>query len=208
MSFWDLSTGESAKDTGTEYETGGGNMLPIPEGSSVLAAADEVKWAADNAGNRFISLRWSVLVPEEYKNRKVFHKLWVTDLDPSAKDEAKGIAKRDKARKMLAAIDANAGGKLAQKSGVPTDDDLGMALINKPMIVTVQVWQVQDRQTGGTVEGNWVCAVNPKSKGVDIKAPTVKPARAGGGGDFDRPSVGGSQNNNQSRRDMDDEIPF
>lgn len=203
MSFWDLSTGESAKDTGTEYETGGGNMLPIPEGSSVLAAADEVKWAADNAGNRFISLRWSVLGPEEYKNRKVFHKLWVTDLDPSAKDEAKGVAKRDKARKMLAAIDANAGGKLAQKSGVPTDDDLGMALINKPMIVTLQVWQVQDRQTGGTVEGNWVCAVNPKSNGVDVKAAKPRSAASGRVDDSFGTSAGTSRG-----RDLDDEIPF
>ena len=206
MSFWDLSTGDSAKDTGTEYEIPGGNMAPIPEGSSVLAAPDEVKWAEDKNNNRYISLRWSVLGPEEYKNRKVFHKLWVTDLDPSAKDEAKGIAKRDKARKMLAAIDANAGGRLSKIDRVPTDDDLALALSNRPMITTLQVWQVQDRQTGGTVEGNWVCAVNPKSKGVDIKPATVKPARGGDG--FDRPAGGGGASNTMRQREMDDEIPF
>ena len=207
MSFWDLSTGESAKDTGAEYEIPGGNMDPIPEGSSVLAAADEIKWAITSTGERFISLRWSVLGPEEYKNRKVFHKLWVTDLDPGTKDEAKGIAKRDKARRMLAAIDANAGGKLAQKSGIPTDDDLGLALLNKPMIVTVQVWSIRDRNTGDNVEGNWVCAVNPKTKGVDIKA--AKPRAAAGGRVDDSFGTGGARSGGGSQsRDLDDEIPF
>jgi len=202
MSFWDLSTGESAKETGTEYEIPGGNMEPIPEGSSVLASADEVKWVTTSTGERYISLRWSVLGPEEYKNRKVFHKLWVTDLDPGTKDEAKGIAKRDKARRMLAAIDANAGGKLAQNPGEPNDDALGMALLNKPMIVTVQVWQVQDRQTGGTVEGNWVCAVNPKSKGVDVKPAKARAAATGG-------RVDDNFNTTRQRAmDDDDSIPF
>ena len=119
MSFWDLSTGESAATTGTEYEVSTGNIDPIPAGSSVLAMIDEIKWDRKPTGEEFISARWTVLAPEEYKNRKVFHKLWVTDLDPSAKDEQAGKSKRDKARKMLAAIDANAGGKLTAKPGIP-----------------------------------------------------------------------------------------
>jgi hypothetical protein len=181
MSFWDLSDNSSAANTGTEYEVPGGNMDPIPEGSSVLAMADEVKWERKTTGEEYISLRWSIVSPDEYKNRKIFHKLWVTDLDPSAKDEAKGIAKRDKARKMLAAIDANAGGKLTAKSGKPTDDDLAMALLNKPMIITLMIWSVQDRQTGGTVEGNWVSAVAPKTKGIDVRPAKARPAQSGGG---------------------------
>lgn len=202
MSFWDLSDGGTAADTGAEYEIPGGNMEPIPDGSSVLAAPDDVKWETKATGERFISLRWSVLSPEEYKNRKVFHKLWVTDLDPGAKDEAKGIAKRDKARRMLAAIDANAGGKLSARPGEPTDDDLGMALLNKPMIITVNIWSINDRSTGDTITGNWVCAVNPKAKGIDVK-PAKPAARPRNDDGFGAPSSGRS-----SQRDMDDEIPF
>jgi len=197
MSFWDLSDNSSATNTGTEYEVPGGNMDPIPEGSSVLAMADEVKWERKATGEEYISLRWSIVSPDEYKNRKIFHKLWVTDLDPSAKDEAKGIAKRDKARKMLAAIDANAGGKLTAKSGKPTDDDLAMALLNKPMIITLMIWSVQDRQTGGTVEGNWVSAVAPKTKGIDVRQAKTRPAPSQGG-------FGGGRGGAV----MDDEIPF
>ena len=66
MSFWDLSDNSSAANTGTEYEVPGGNMEPIPEGSSVLAACDEAKWDRKATGEEYISLRWSVLSPDEY----------------------------------------------------------------------------------------------------------------------------------------------
>jgi len=200
MSFWDLSDGGSAKDTGTGYEIPVGNMEPIPAGSSVLAAPDEVKWETKTTGERFISLRWSVLSPEEYKNRKVFHKLWVTDLDPGSKDEAKGIAKRDKAKRMLAAIDANAGGKLSKLDRLPTDDDLALALIGKPMIATLQVWEING--SNGTATGNWVCAVAPKSAGIDVKPPSAKPKAAPRDDGF------GSAARSPRPADLDDEIPF
>jgi hypothetical protein len=201
MSFWDLSDNSSAANTGTEYEVPGGNMEPIPDGSSVLAMADEVKWERKTTGEEYISLRWSIVSPDEYKNRKIFHKLWVTDFDPEVlkKGEEKAIPKRDKARKMLAAIDANAGGKLTAKSGKPTDDDLAMALLNKPMIITLMIWSVRDSQSGGTVEGNWVSAVAPKTKGIDVRPAKARPAPSGGGFGG-RASRGGAV--------MDDEIPF
>ena len=81
--FWNLSDGGNAKDTGTEYEIPGGNMDPIPDDSSVLAMIDEAKWA-DKDDARYVSLRWSVISPDGFKNRKVFQKLWVTDDDPMA----------------------------------------------------------------------------------------------------------------------------
>jgi len=203
MGFWDLSDNSSATSTGTEYEVPSGNMDPIPEGSSVLAMIDEAKWEMKQTGEKFISLRWTVLSPDEYKNRKVFHKLWVTDLDPSAKDEAKGIAKRDKARKMLAAIDANAGGKLTAQSGAPTDDSLTLHLCNKPMIVTLMVWEINNTRDGSTATGNWVSAVAPKSKGIDVRPPKPKAASAARNDGF-----GGSSGGGSSRAAMDDEIPF
>lgn len=197
MSFWDLSDGtDASQNTQTEYEIpGGGNMDPIPDGSSVLAMIDEAKWdEKENAS--FISLRWSVLSPDEYKNRKVFQKLWVTDDDPNAKDADKAAKKRDKARRMLAAIDANAGGKLVKKGEQPTDDDLTSCLSNKPMIIRCMIWSMPDReQPGQNIEGNWISAVAPKSKGIDVKDPAPKkatPLR-------DLPTYD---------PDMDDEIPF
>jgi len=198
MGFWDLSDGATAKDTGSEYEVPGGNLDPIPAGSSVLAAIDEAKWAMNKDGDaEFLSLRWTILSPAEYKNRKIFHKVWASDLDPSVamtKGQEKATAKRDKARKMLAAIDANAGGKLTAKAGKPSDDDLALHLSDKPMIITLMTW---DDQKTGAAAGNWVSAVAPKTKGID-----VKPPKSGGS----KPSGGGA--GSSRRQDDDDEIPF
>ena len=192
--FWNLSDGEDAAKTGAEYEIPGGSMEPIPAGSSVLAMIDEAKWDhTQNDAEEYISLRWTVLAPEEYKNRKVFHKLWVTDHDPNAKDHAKAVAKTDKARKMLAAIDANAGGRLTAKDARPSDDDLARALQDRPMVITLGVWE--SNQPGGS-GGNWVMAVAPKNKALKIG--DKAPAKKSGGNplDFNR------------RADVDDEIPF
>lgn len=196
MGFWDLSDGESAATGEKEYEQETGNLDPIPDGSSVLAIIDEAKWGETRDEHaEFVSLRWSVMEPAEYANRKVFQKLWVTDDDPNVSDAAKMDRKRDKAKRMLAAIDANAGGKLARKAARPTDDDLALALTNKPMIIKCMVWEMTDRQTGNTNSGNWIAAVAPKSKGVDVKEakakPASKPAAKSGFGD-----------------DLDDDIPF
>lgn len=201
MSFWELSDGGNAADTGTEFEIPGGNMLPIPDGSSVLAMIDEIKWDGkkDQYGNidaEYINARWTVIAPESFKNRKIFQKLWVTDDDPSAKDADKAAKKRDKARRMLAAIDANAGGKLTKKLGKPTDDDLMQCISNKPMIIKCMVWSMDDRERPGEkIEGNWISAVSPKSKGVEIAS--SQPA-----GSVQR------QSSQSTRRDIDDEIPF
>ena len=193
MGFWNLSDGDNAAKTGTEYEIPGGNMDPIPAGSSVLAMVDEAKWATtQNDAEEYVSLRWTVLAPEEFKNRKVFQKLWVTDHDPNAKDTAKAIAKTDKARKMLAAVDATAGGKLTAKDAKPPSDDLAMALQDKPMVITLGVWDM----AGNT--GNWVMAVAPKNK--ELKIGDKAPAKAGG--NRSSGSSGGS------RAELDDEIPF
>ena len=194
--FWGLSDGGSAADTGTEYEQPSGSLEPIPDGSSVLAMIDEAKWDEKDDAD-YISLRWSVLSPDEYKNRKVFQKLWVTDDDPNAKDASAAAKKRDKARRMLAAIDANAGGKLTKKGGVPTDETLTVCLTNKPMIIKCMLWEMPDRERHGEfIRGNWIAAVAPKSKGIDVKeakAPSVQRSSAAG---------------NVGNPDMDDEIPF
>lgn len=198
MSFWDLSDGTNAADNKqTEYEIpSGGNFDPIPEGSSVLAMVDEAKWDTKDE-SEFLSLRWVILAPDEYKNRKVFQKLWVSDTDPQAKDADKAAKKRDRACRMLAAIDENAGGKLTSKHGKPTDEILTGCLTNKPMIIRLGVWEMPDRENPrAVISGNWVQACAPKSKGIDVKeakGPSVQ-----------RPSAAGNVDNHA----MDDDIPF
>lgn len=207
MGFWDLSDGETAANTGTEYEVPSGNMDPIPAGSSVLAMIDECKWEMKPTGEEFISARWTVLAPEEYKNRKVFHKLWVLDMDPSAKDEASGLKKRDKARKMLAAIDANAGGKLTAKAGRPTNDDL-LSLTNKPMIASMMIWSMPDTRNGGMMGGNWVSAVASKAS-KDIHVAEAKPLPAGGAAaSGSRDDFGAQRGGGYTKPAVDDDIPF
>jgi hypothetical protein len=205
--FWNLSDGDDVKETAGsgEFDAGGGNLLPIPAETSVMAAIDEAKWDKDQDGNRFISLRWTVLAPEDYKNRKVYQKLWVTDADPRTKAD-KVAAKRDKAKKMLGAIDTNCGGKLLAKGVEPTDESLTACLTNKPMVVKVMIWKMRDRQTDEMMRGNWVGAVAPKSAPqssaddvakaqAELEREVAREKTMGGGGG------GGS-------RSMDDEIPF
>ena len=164
MSFWNIENLE----TSGEFEAGGGDIQPIPADTQCLASIDEAKWDTDRDNNAYISLRWNVLQPAEYKNRKVFQKLWVKDDDPRAKDAGK---KREKAIRMLAAIDQNAGGKLRATGAEPTDESLGLGLVNKPMLIKVMVWKITDEATGENKAGNWIGAVSPRSK---TAAPAAK----------------------------------
>lgn len=152
MSFFNLSDNEDATQTGATFETGGGAIEPIPNNTNLLSVIDEAKWDFTNQGEQYISLRWAVLSPQGYANRKVFHKIRVLSGDTK---------QADKAKRMLAAIDANAGGKLAAAGSQPTDQSL-QVLLNKPMVIKVQVWEMLNGE-GVTKTGNWVCAVSPKS---------------------------------------------
>jgi hypothetical protein len=206
MSFWDLSDGGSAnEDAQKEYEVPGGNMDPIPNNSDCLAHIKAAKWASKrDANERYIEIQWQVEKPEEYLNRVVFQKLWVDDLDPMAKSQDKAKEKRDKARRMLATIDANAKGKLMQSGEAPTDDSLALALVDARMVVKVMLWEMNDSQNyGEKIRGNWVSAIKPKDAetktGDPLPSKSSGSSGAGGGG---RPSSGGGG------FDLDDEIPF
>jgi hypothetical protein len=160
MSFWNLSDNTSASETGKSFEMGGGDMEPIPANTSVLAAPDEAK--LDNyEGDEYISLRWTILAPKEYANRKVFQKIRV--FDPDTK-------KSDKAKRMLAAIDSNAGGQLIASGQEPTDALLTKCLVNKPMHLKLQVWEMNDKK------GNWVAAVSPRAATNETTSPAAKAA--------------------------------
>jgi hypothetical protein len=183
MSFWALNDGSDVKDTGTTFETTGGDLEPIPNGTGCIAAIEEAKWD-DYEGDRFISLKWRVARPAEFANRVVYQKVKVygtsKDKDPQATS--------DKAKRMLAAIDANCGGKLSKVAGEPSDQDLMTALVGKMMAIKVMVWKMEIQ--GEEKSGNWVSAVAP-SKGGQQAAPLPKPVPAPAATD-----------------DFDDDIPF
>ena len=200
--FWGLSTGEeTSTKTDGSFDAGGGNLQPIPNETSVLAAIDEAKWDKDTNGNRFISLRWSVLQPEEYDNRKVFQKLWVLDDEPKAKDPVK---KRDKAKLMLGAIDMNAGGKLLAKPVMPTDEAMTLHLTNKPMIIKVMVWSMRDNMTGDIARGNWVGAVSSRQTGKLSTPEEIERGKA----EMDHAQRNSASGAAKANRTIDDEIPF
>jgi hypothetical protein len=204
--FWNLSDGSDLKseETSGVFDAGGGKIEVIPEGTQVLAAIDEAKWDRTTDGDKFINVRWTVLQPEELANRKIFQKLWVVHYDPNTFDKekkptSKSVAKKDKAKRMLMAIDANAGGKLAAKGEMPSDIDLTSSLTMKPMVVKVMVWQQTDRMTGALIEGNWVGAVAPKNSERTSPEELAK---------LQASQAKASAGRGSSRKELDDEIPF
>ena len=133
MSFWDLNEGGSATSDGS-FESSGGDLTPIPNKTGCVAAIEEAKWD-DYEGDRFINLKWRVAKPAEYGNRVIFQKIRVFDAKPE---------KADKAKRMLAAIDTNAGGKLMKIGKEPEDTDLMSALMGKMMAIKVMVWEIKE----------------------------------------------------------------
>lgn len=168
MSFWEFQDDLAVDGS---FDAGGGSIEPIPDNTTCIAIVDEAKWDQDRDGNRYVSLRWSVLGPDDYKNRKVYQKLWVLLDKPGHKDPMK---KRDKDKRMLAAIDFNAGGKLMASGKMPTDDMMAMALMNKPMSIKVMQWKSTNNQTGDEMKGNWISAVGPRGAKAPAAAPKPK----------------------------------
>ena len=155
MSFFKLSTGEVAQSTG-EVEIGG--MEVIPDNTTCEAIITECKWASYE-GKSYINAKWQVTKPSQYQNRVVFQKIQLMETDSK---------KLDNAIKMFAAIDQNAtGGKLVA-AGTRPDDAALFSLLNKPMLIKVMVWEMNDRS------GNWISKVSPRSQ---QQAPAPAPAK-------------------------------
>lgn len=169
MGFFDLSDGKNATEGDGTFDSNT-SMEPMPDNTELLAMIDEAKWD-EYEGDQYISLRWSVMAPEEYKNRKVFQKVRVFETDS---------AKSDKAKRMLGAIDKNAGGKLAASGAAPTDESMTGALCHKPMMVKVRVWEINDKK------GNFISSVAPRGAGAPHASaqPAAAPAQ---GADDDIP---------------------
>lgn len=210
MSFWNTSTGESAISNTTSFEIeGGGDISPIPAGTKVLAIIENVKIATVKDGvEKYVEIKWGIIKPEVYNKRKVFQKVWCFDHDPMQKDPVKAKAKKDKALKMLAAIDAvekkdaSSGklvaepGKLSKIDREPSEDDLAVALINKMKVIGLNTWD--DAETKKP-KGNWVYFVGLTDNAItevtkeDVQAQAVKAKET-------YPS--------QLSKDIDDFVPF
>ena len=149
--FWTTSDNQEITTTG-EF-TSGGMIENIPDNTTCLAMIDEAG-LAEYQGDEYISLRWVIAEPAIYKGRKIFQKVRVFDVDSK---------KADKAKKMLAAIDANCGGKLAQSDEAPNDTAMAKALLHKPMLIKVMVWDLEGRT------GNWVASVAPRKGATPVK---------------------------------------
>lgn len=163
MSFWTIENNTEEENLG-QFAMGGGDLDPIPNKTQVLAFIDEIKWD-EYEGDSYISARWNIIKPEEYKNRKIFQKIRVNDNDAK---------KSDKAKRMLMAIDFNAKGGLAASGKEPTTEMMQSKLTNKPMVIMLQIWAIEDKQTGEMKKGNWVSAVSPKGDGVPDKVVKVE----------------------------------
>lgn len=141
-----------------EFSSGGGDFELLPEGTRVLFEVEQAEIRQyEDIDN--ISLRWSVLQPELYKNRKIFQNVYVFADDKE---------KRMKARKMLAAIDVNADNRLtkyAEKKKISlnefTTEDLTICLVGQSMTGTI----------GKYKDKNIVRGISPANS-AKIKEPT------------------------------------
>jgi hypothetical protein len=166
-SFWAVETPTSEENIGNFAMSN--DIEPIPNKTQVLAYIDEIKWDAYEDSS-YISARWNIIKPVEYKNRKIFQKIRANDNDQK---------KKEKAIKMLMAIDYNAKGGLASSGKEPTTEIMQNKLTNKPMVIMLQVWELEDRNTGEMKKGNWISAVAPKGDVVPEKVvPVVRETRA------------------------------
>ena len=193
MSFWEMSDGSQAQAS-TEYEAPSGGGV-IPDDTDVMAFIDEIKWD-EKDGNKFISARWRVAKPETLKNRVVFQKMWVMGNNPQTKEPEKRKKQGDNAKRMLAAIDANAGGNLLAINGIPTDEQLQSSLMQKMMVIKLKTWEIK-ADDGSLMSGNWIAAVSPKTKAISDGV-VAKAA----------PKAVDTVANGTSRYDDGDEIPF
>lgn len=193
MSFWNLSDGASAASGDKEYSAGGGDFEVIPKGTNVLVAVEDAAWKeAYQKSEEFVNLKVRVMKPEGYANRILFFKLWIDELDPGTTGHDKQIAKRDKHKRMLMAIDANAKGRLAKLAARPSNEQLSIALIGAQFVATLGVWDKDDGAGGKTPGGNWLQTARPKTAEISPGPAARKPATT-----F-----------SAAPDDLDDDVPF
>ena len=185
--FWS----EDNESTG-EVSLGGGNFETIPDGTKCKAHIEEIEWASYDPTDEnvpYIKNRWNIELPSEYENRKIFQNINLYGEDPTKKgyDSSKQETKMKNARAMYWAIDKNCGGKLAALKRKPKTEELQRYLIGKPMLITLGVWEINDKS------GNWIRKIEPLTSNGNVPQQAAKPT---------------AKRNEPIADDMDDDIPF
>ena len=132
---------------------------PLPDNTILVACITSSKTVYDDKeSEEIIELKWLVIEGEHAK-RKLYQKIRINNTDPD---------KAGRANKMMMAIDFNCGKHLSRLGRYPTNDEMGAALIDKPMKIVTGVWEQGDKK------GNWIKAVYGLND--DIQKPENKPA--------------------------------
>ena len=161
MDWLNLSNGEQLDLNTPEFDAD--QRTIIPDGTSVIAAIKGAKWATDDNDNgaEMVQVTWEVVQPKEYEGTRIYHKLRVN----SSKDK-----QRDKAVRMMTAIIVIAKVQAVMAKGLPSDDVLSSALVNKLARITVKEWEMGDNK------GNWVCKVADRHAEAPVPQKSSAPA--------------------------------
>lgn len=172
MGFFTLSTGKKANEEGNTTFENGGNYDPMPDNTTVVAAISKISWAApsDYYLADSIKAEWDVLEPAAYAGRKFKQAIKIYDPKPDV---------ADKAKTMLSVMDSITGGKImaeiSRTNMDPDDNILALALINRPMTLTLGLFTPKEADKSAM---NWVKKVTPRVRGgvAQVAAPTNKDA--------------------------------
>ena len=159
------------QDEGKKFET-------IPEGTNVDFEVESIKWKDPSPRStdkgRFIEATW-VIFSDNWKKRKIFHKMRVLCND-SGKTDEQNEKKAKKDTTHLRAIDFIGGGKIAKGRGKTwnsvhdlTDDVLSKALVGVRMSGKLGV-----HSEGTEFEGNYVMSLSPIDKDKKVEKPVQK----------------------------------
>lgn len=165
MSIFKTAAGQAIINKDGKADMGGGFKV-LPEGTVVKVMMAKAEWKSYE-GQKYINIEHKV-IDGEHKGTVIFQKVKVYESDPK---------KSDKARIMLAAIDACAGGNLQQLQDIPTDMDLMKHLQNKILMVKLGVWDMDGKS------GNWVNQVAPVGE-LEAVSPSAPPAPTDQGADI------------------------
>lgn len=184
---------EDFQKSGGKYQAGGSDIDLIPDNTDLVAVIDEVTRDCYNGVNT-IKMRFTVLEPEAYSNRKVWKSLYMFEhstfvLEKQGVEAAERKKKKDTA--MFEAIDFNAGGECRSSGCEPeelTTEQLQGALMDKRMLLKMGI--VTDKHDP-----------NKKTQYIKAVAPAAKYHEAGDKPQSAKPAVRQPVN-------IGDDVPF
>jgi hypothetical protein len=158
MNLFTKSSGETIEPT-TSYENSGFQAI-IPDGTQLHANILEATWEeATQYANQLIKITWYIVEKGAYNGFLINQKLHLNDNKAS---------KADKAKEMLATIDANCKGalmKLAQAGKLVEGDNMQLArALNGGSALLIVAEYEMDRDDGTKMQGNWIRKVSPVAK--------------------------------------------